>query len=344
MRPFCHTNHYKLFGHKLSMENEVLETTSHLLGNTQFVRIDDTKILQLAKEWHAIEFKLPTWDFPAYLPGKTPEVIDFFFLNNSINFAFTDFKTKEKFVAEYDGTPWRGALGMTASLRRALDEGIPILDATYLQNATRKDLEHVFRGNIEIPMLDERLDIFHEVGIVLQEKYAGHFYNLVNASENRLFNYGKGMVDRLVNNFPSFDDSVEYGGKRIVFNKRAQLACGMIYERFEGEIPINDIDKITVFADYVLPKGLRDLGVLHYRKELADRVDAQEIIPAGSREELEIRASTIHAADMLVRGIDLYHDMVHESPINALHMDAKLWMESRSKNGHPHHLTETIAY
>ena len=322
----------------------MLKTTRPLL-NGLFVRIDDTRILQLAKEWQDQEFKLPTWDLPVYPSGENNEVIDFFFLNDSINFAFTDFQSKKKFTSYYRGKEWRGALGMTACLKRALDDGIPILEGEFLKNISEYQMQELLKGEIEIPMLKERHKIFKEVGEVLTEKYDGHFHNLVWNFGNRLFNYGDGLVEKLVADFPSFDDSVDYKGKKVVFNKRAQLACGMIYERFgPRELPIEDIDKITIFADYVLPKGLRDLGVLHYENSLAKRVDNQELIPSGSQEELEIRASTIHAADMLVSGINLYHDPEHKPPINALHMDAKLWLESRSKTGHPHHLTETIAY
>jgi len=326
------------------MANDVLETTGTLLDNPKFVEIDDTRVLQIAKEWGDVEFKLPTWDFPVYLPGKTPEVIDFFFLNNSINFAFTDFQTKEKFVSFYKGKPWRGALGMTACLRRAVDGGIPILEGEFLKNISKEQMKKIMKGETEIPMLKERYEIFREVGEVLTQKYDGHFYNLVAASGNRLFNGGKGMVERLVDDFPSFDDSVEHNGKRIVFNKRAQLACGTAYERFEGELPLEDVEEITIFADYVLPKGLRDLGILCYEDSLAKRVDNQELIYAGSQEELEIRASTIHAADYLTKAINLYRDDGEGEAINALHMDAKLWTESRGKDGTHHHLTETIAY
>jgi hypothetical protein len=326
------------------MENPVLETTRYLLKKPKYVNINDSRILQLAEEWRHEEFNLPKWDLPVYPAGKTNDVIDFFFLTDSINFAFTDFETKEKFEADYEGKSWRGAMGMTACLSRALDRGYPILDAKYLKDISRGHMEEIFKGNMEIPMLDERLEIFHEVGNVLEEKYGGHFHNLVHDSNNHLFNYGKGMVERLVNDFPSFDDSVMHAGQKISFNKRAQLAAAMVYERFEGELPIEDIHKSTIFADYVLPKGLRDLGVLQYEDSLAKRVDNQEIIPSGSLEELEIRASTIHAADLLTRSINLYHEVEHNDNINALHMDAKLWLESRGKDGFPHHLTPTIAY
>jgi hypothetical protein len=65
-----------------------------------------------------------------------------------------------------------------------------------------------------------------------------------------------------------------------------------------------DIENLTVFPDYQLPKVLRDLGILEYEESLAYRVDSGIEIPRNSQEELEIRASTIHASDMLVKSIN----------------------------------------
>jgi hypothetical protein len=64
--------------------------------------------------------------------------MDFFFLTNSINFAFTDFETGIKFASEYKGVPWSGAMGMAACLKKAFDEKIPILDGRFLENISKE--------------------------------------------------------------------------------------------------------------------------------------------------------------------------------------------------------------
>lgn len=55
-------------------------------------------------------------------------------------------------------------------------EGIPILDPCYYSKITKNELENIFRSdinNVEIPLIDERVQNLQEVGRVLLEKYNG---------------------------------------------------------------------------------------------------------------------------------------------------------------------------
>ena len=323
-------------------ENPVLESTKFLIENPKYVNINFDVLKKVAKKFSQENFTIAEQKFPIYPQKNNREAIDFLLLAASINFAFTDFKSKMKFKKNYKGTSWRGYFGMMACLKKAFDTGKPLAEGEYLRKISKNEMRELFSGNIEIPMLNERWNIFREVGKVLYNKYNGHFYNLAEVSGNRLFNNGEGMVERLVSDFPSFDDSWEHGRKKAIFNKRAQLVCATLYLNFNGQKPFRfeDINKLTVFADYVLPKGLRDLGIISYNDSLAKRIDKQKLIEAGSREELEIRAATVHAADLLIKEINKYRN---NDKINALHLDFKLWSESRVTKGY-HHLTKTIAY
>ncbi|MBN2459228.1 hypothetical protein JXB28_02995 [Candidatus Woesearchaeota archaeon] len=329
------------------MGNEVLESTRFLVEEPKYVFINREKLEETAKKFADEKLEMPDWHMPVFLEGNSKEVIDFFFLGNTINFCYDDFRRsrdkKIKFEASYNGAPYKGATGMWACLKKAYEGDFPeLLDGDFLSDISKFEMEKIFEGNIRIPLFDERLNIFREVGQVLCENYDGHFYNLVEDSDNRLFNDGEGLVERLTSEFPSFDDSAHYDGKLVIFDKRAQLAPAMTYGRFRGEglMAMEDIDELTVFADYVLPKGLRGLGILTYDKSLADKVDNSIEIPRHSREELEIRASTIHACKML---IDRINEIKGPGSINALHVDYKLWGATRKLPGE-HHLTYSTDY
>jgi hypothetical protein len=328
------------------MPNNVLESTRTLVEKPRRVFINPTRIEEVARDLSEEELTIPTWESPVCLDSShsPEEVIDYFSLINTINFAFTDFETKQKFTTNYLGENWRGSTGMEACLKRAHDEGRPILEGEFLKSIEESEMREIFSGNMTIPLFEERLAIFREVGNVLCDKYRGHFHNLVAQSGGRLFGGGRGMIDRLVQDFPSFNDSVDYLGQRVNFYKRAQLTAGMLHGRFQNTPYFNmeDIDQLTIFADYVLPKGLRDMGVLEYCPPLAKQVDSQRIIPEGSKEELEIRAATIHAADRIMKTINQIRN--GQNKVNAIHLDARLWFESRDPKGTPHHLTPTIAY
>ena len=85
--------------------------------------------------------------------GNDADTMDFVFLTASTNFAFTDFEKHIIFTTELDGAELSDSDAMMACLKRAYDRGTPILEGSYLQTVTRAELEKVFRGNIEMPML-----------------------------------------------------------------------------------------------------------------------------------------------------------------------------------------------
>ena len=65
-----------------------------------------------------------------------------------------------------------------------------------------------------------------------------------------------------------------------------------------GVAEFDDLDRLTVFADNLVPHVLRMDGVLRYDPELAARIDAGELLEPGA-EELEIRACAVHACELL---------------------------------------------
>lgn len=331
---------------KVTPKNPVLPTTKEITSNPKYVTIDTQKIDILAEKYAQEELPLPNWDAPVFLPDTNFDTIDFFFAANSINFLFTDFETKEKYTTTYQEKEWKGAYGMWAAMKKAFENDKPITDGHYLKNLTVQAAEQIFEGNMRMPLLEERVKILNEVGKKLSDSYDGRFHQFLMNAGKKLYNEGNGVVERLVKEFPSFDDSTKIGENIARFDKRAQLLVSMIYSRFYNTLGwelFEDIGELTVFADYVLPKTLRDLSILHYQNSLAERVDSGGLILANSQEELEIRASTLHASDYLLKGINKTRIKEGTYPITAMHLDNKLWTESRGKKGN-HHFTKTTAY
>ena len=80
---------------------------------------------------------------------------------------------------------------------------------------TRPELERIFAANIELPMLDEKMEVWHEVGAVLADKYDGRFHNFIKSCPPRLYDNGAGIIDRMVKEFPRFNDVSPYDGATI---------------------------------------------------------------------------------------------------------------------------------
>lgn len=325
------------------MINPVLESTRFLVDSPEFVFINHEKLENVSSRFAKEGLPPPSWDMQIFPDSNDPNVIDFFMTASSINFHYpTEKETGKKYTIEYKGIPWTGAFGMQASIKRALDERISILDSDFLSDLSVEEAEHIFRGNMRIPMLEERVDILNDVGGTLNDLYKGSFRNLYEECKYRIFGED-GIVPRTTEEFIGFYDSVNYKNREITFNKKAQMAPALIYGKTEGSIPIpkEDIEKLTVFPDYQLPKVLRDLGIIEYEESLSRRVDNGIEIPKESREELEIRASTVHSSDVM---INLINQSSGKEKINALHLDYKLFSNRNIPGGKPHHLTRTTAY
>jgi hypothetical protein len=81
------------------------------------------------------------------------------------------------------------------------------------------------------------------------------------------------------------------------FYKRAQIAANDLV--LAGVAAFADVDRLTAFADNLVPHVLRVDGMLSYAPELAARIDAREELPAGGEMEREIRACAVHACELL---------------------------------------------
>lgn len=327
----------------MSSSSPILASSQPVIEASQDVRTNEAAISACAA-WMAYEgFGPPTSPFP--LPwGTTPvETIDFLFVGNCINFAYTDFDTGTVFETEYAGRTWSDSDAMLVSIRRAVEEGVPFLDGEYLATVTREDLQQVFRGTTEMPMLDERVRIFNDVGRVLAESYQGRFHRFTASCSPRLYDGGSGLLERLVTEFPRFDDVSSYGSARPQFFKLAQLALWMTYASLHDTdaFPIDDLGSMTAFADYIVPVALRVMGILEYSPQLEAAIESREEIPADSAWEVEIRAHTLHACDSLRREINARRPA--DRQLITPQVDARLWTHFHTTHW-PHHLTRTTMY
>jgi hypothetical protein len=322
----------------------VLESLHYAIESSRDVQTHYEKVVEVASWMAYEELPMPEFALPFGVGQRDPnEAIDFVMVANSIDTAFTDFTTHVKFQVDFDGQHWSDSEAEFACLKRAMDAGVPILDGKYLASVSRAELNKIFTGNIEIPMLDEKLAVLHQVGKVLAEKYDGHFHNFVRSCSPRLYDNGHGLVDRLVVEFPRFDDVSMLDGHEIKFYKLAQLGVWMLYATLHrsGKFKLEDPEKMTAFADYIVPVALRLMGITSYSKELEHAIDTYQLIPRNSRWEIEIRAHCIYATALLREEVNKLRPANMQVIIPQI--DARLWTHFHTTTW-PHHLTKTIMY
>jgi hypothetical protein len=275
--------------------------------------------------------------------GSADDAVDFIMVANTIDTAFTDFTSHVKFQVDYGGQHWSDSDAEFACIKRAVDHGVPFLDGEYLARVTRTELSKVFEGNIEIPMLDEKLEVLHQVGRVLQQKYSGRYHNFVRSCSPKLYDNGNGLIDRLVAEFPRFNDVSMLDGHEIKFYKLAQLGVWMLYSSLhsQGKFRLDDPQKMTAFADYIVPAALRLHGITSYSERLESTINSHQLIPRDFRWEIEIRAHCIYATALLTEQINKLRPA--DAQVIIPQIDARFWTHFHTTTW-PHHLTRTIMY
>jgi Potential Queuosine, Q, salvage protein family len=98
--------------------------------------------------------------------------------------------------------------------------------------------------------------------------------------------------------WPTWHDVSPYRGDTVPFFKRAQIAAADL--ALSGLADAGGLDRLTLFADNLVPHVLRLDGVLEFDPGLVARIDAERLIEHGSPEEVEIRATALHAVELLV--------------------------------------------
>jgi hypothetical protein len=324
-------------------DTPVLSTVSQVVRDASLVKINTEKISVVA-DWMAYEeFAKPDgsmlFDF-----GNDPDVImDFTLVVNTMNFAFTDFSTGVKFETDYMGKRWCDSEAMLACLHRAIHSGIPFFSGEYLAKVTRKDLESVFAGTIEMPMLDERVTLFNEVGRVLVEKYQGRYSRFVRSCAPRLYADGDGLLERLTTEFPRFRDVSNYHGTDIHIYKLAQLGIWGMHLALSprGAWKLEDAEKLSAFADYIVPVGLRVMGIFEYAPELEKQINSLTEVKRDSDAEIELRASSIFVIAKLTEEINKRRPGME--PLLQPQVDFRFWKTYHATHW-PHHLTKTVMY
>jgi hypothetical protein len=314
----------------------ILDDMHWVIERSRHVQIDQACLSTVCSRLDPMTLYLPDWQIPVVPSWRDERLVDYVLLFNSINFCYWG---EPKWTVYLRGKPYDGAFGLMAALTRALEGGDSLLSGAFVAHVSPNQFRHILRGTVSIPLEAERLAIWHECGPVLAREFDDHWHRVVHSASGSAVQ----LVRLLVEHFPSFDDAAGFEGRRIAFYKRAQLAAGMLYQAFGGRGwgAFHDFDQLTVYADYKLPQVLRKLGILVYDEALSARVDSQTLIPASSRMEVEIRAATVWAGELIRQAL-----LPQAPDLTAAHVDFWLWETSQCKSpdDRPYHRTLTTAY
>jgi hypothetical protein len=289
-------------------------------------------------------FRPPTWDIHHHFFDGTEKTVAYHLVLDSLNFCFWPENNQQKWEIEYQPEPLStktlsGYIGLAASLKMAVQRGTPITEADFLLKIRMNELRHLLGGKNQLPLMEERRNILNELGRALIEDFQGRAVHLVEEASGSARRLALLLAEKL----DSFRDMAWYKDRQILFLKRAQIFAADLYGAFQGKQwgRFSDMAELTAFADYKLPQVLRQLGILSYGPELAQKVDTRIGLSPGSEEEVEIRANTIWAVECIRKGLAC---LGHKT--KAFEIDWLLWnlgQEDRFRTK-PYHRTITIFY
>ncbi len=320
----------------------VLRSTRPLIEAARSVTIVPIAVERTADLLEDAKLAAPEWEAGLHFRDGTWRTAAWVLVLDALNFCFWSWPgdRSDRWTVDYAGTRYDGYWALVAALRNAVDRGQPLWDAGYLLTASDTELAAIFApaepDGSPIPMLDRRVAHLREVGIGLRETPIDALIDAAGGS-------AVALVESVCRRFPSFDDSVTIDGATVRFLKRAQIFIADLHGAFDGQElgAFADLHELTAFADYKVPQVLRRFGVLRYAPDLEAALQAQQLIPANSRWELEIRAATIWGCELIRQALAR-----RGGALRAFEIDWALWLTGQSlpSGSEPYHRTPTIFY
>jgi catechol 2,3-dioxygenase-like lactoylglutathione lyase family enzyme len=132
----------------------------------------------------------------------------------------------------------------------------------------------------------------NDLGRHVTGEHEGRFAGVVDAAGSSAVS----LVERL-QGWNCFTDVSRDQGIELPFLKRAQIAASDLARA--GVAAFRDRDRLTIFADNLVPHVLRLDGLLTFDPALVERIEQGKLIEHGSPEEIEIRACALHTVALI---------------------------------------------
>jgi hypothetical protein len=280
-----------------------------------YVRIHPERLAGYAATLPVDEARAPELDPATHYLGEPEQTLAYLVTLDAINFGSGYFPHLQK----------RPGLSGYFTVAASLKDAWP-LSVGQLQSLSATDCARIFGQPSPDADVAELMGLFakalNDLGKLIGDRYSGNFRRLVEAAD--------GSAERLV---PLLAEMPFY--QDVGFYKRAQLTPADLSVARVAEF--GDLDRLTIFADNLVPHVLRVDGVLEYDSDLLERINRAELIGAGSQEEQEIRGCALHAVELL---------RTHLDGISAMQLDYVLWNRGQEPEykAQPRHRARTVFY
>lgn len=290
--------------------DEVRRSCAAIAASARHVHVDQDRL-----DAYDLDGPPPEPDAPDaerhYLEGDPDEVSQYLLALDAINFGSGWFPLlrKRPFSSGYYTVSWALADHVRAA-------GVP--GAAELRSMSTDRIAAILGQDPSLELMSLYAQALRELGRFLGDRTAA---DLVRASGGS----AEALAAELAGGMAMFADAGFY--------KRAQIVPSDL--ALAGVAKFSDLDRLTIFADNLVPHVLRCDGVLVYDDALAAHIDSGALLPMDERER-EIRACAVHACELLAGRLGIAPRV----------LDTWLWNRGQGEayKARARHRTRTVFY
>ena len=315
--------------------DQVRATCKTVAEHATYIKIEYDRIPAYAQSLPFLQIDRPEHDPACHYLGRDDDTAAFFLTLDTINFGSGYFPHLHKPSGR------SGYFTIAGCLNAHFQKNGPFA-ACDLRRLTAADCTRIFAQETNNKPIAELMQLFaqalNDLGAYLETHFRSSFTALIAAAGTS----AERLVQLLVE-MPCFKDTAVHDGRQVAFFKRAQLAAADLSLAFDGTGPgrFADLNDLTIFADNLVPHVLRVDNILIYPEKLCAQIEAGELIAAGSKPEIEIRACAVHAVERIKAALS-----ASGTAINAMALDFLLWNRGQQPEykSIPRHRTRTVYY
>lgn len=294
-------------GEETPIADQVRSACEWVVGRARSVRIEEERTVAYAAALTSPPENAPPAPETELVEGDREARATFVICLDAINFGSGWWPTIRKRPG-HSGY-FTVAAGLTERFRQDGPWGaaeLSRIDAAQVAATLGQDPEH--------PLMADFAAALRDVGERVARDHGGRFEHVIDAAGGSALE-----LSDLLAGWEAFADVAAYEGRSVPFFKRAQIAAADV-DRM-GIAELGDLDRLTAFADNLVPHVLRVDGLLSLDPALEEQIEAGELLEHGSREEIELRASAVHTIELLAA----------VTPLSPAEIDAALWNRGRNK-------------
>ena len=166
------------------MLDKIIKSCKYVANNSKSVKINETHLEKFIGKIKKVE----TEHWLAFSPYNlldlpTETIINFLLVYEAIDFSFWG---NPKWTIDTSNGKEDGSIALLYAILKYVKER----NTTDFSNITKDEFREILKGNVEIPLFEERYHIIRDVSKIVNENMNGNFYEFVKGVtiDRKLFN------------------------------------------------------------------------------------------------------------------------------------------------------------